>query len=278
MGSVMATGEKPDVTQVVLARPGITVVVPTYNEAANLPRLLARLVGALCATGRPFEVIVVDDGSPDGSAAIVDAFAKSTDARFSVLVRTGWRSLSTAVLAGARAARFDCVAVLDADLSHDPAMLPALCAPVLAGSADVVVGSRYLAGGSISGWTLRRRVTSWLGTAIARRLVPLRDPLSGFFAARRTVFQSAAHALRPRGYKILLELLGRADSVLRVHELPIAFRNRSSGSSKFGARNAASFAIQCTSLLAVRLRSSFTRSDSVDVRRILSITSDLKPT
>ena len=184
----------------------LSVIVPTYNEAANLPELLGRLKSALA--GSDFEVIVVDDQSPDGTRGVAESVAAELAVPLRVLTREGPRSLSLAVIEGARAARHASVVVLDADLSHDPAQVRELSEAVLGGRCDLAVASRYVAVGDIDLWPLGRRLLSRTGTLLARLLTPVwvSDPLSGYFACRRDLLAGEVE-LRPRGYKILLEVL-----------------------------------------------------------------------
>jgi dolichol-phosphate mannosyltransferase len=153
-----------------------------------------------------------------------------------LLRRVGERGLSSAVIAGFDRARGDVLAAMDGDLSHDPAILPRLVQAVEAG-ADVAVGSRRIPGGGAEPWPWHRRRLSDLATALARLTVavPLADPMSGYFALRRSVFEAVRGRVRPRGYKILLEIVCRAGP-LRVVELPYVFRDRRQGVSKVGLR------------------------------------------
>jgi dolichol-phosphate mannosyltransferase len=239
-------------TKTANARPayidGLSVVVPTLNEAAVIEEFVCTTARILEGLGLPTEIVVVDDGSPDGTADLVERLAPSLPVRVSVLRRAGVPSLSLSVIEGARAARYPSVAVLDADLSHDPADLPLVVAPLLSGDLDLTVGSRYARGGAIGSWSFRRQVMSALGTSLARVLTRVRDPLSGFFAARRALLDGTAGEIRPRGYKILLEVLARFPGI-RVGEVPILFRDRRAGRSKFGVRQGLQFLAQVFTLL-----------------------------
>jgi dolichol-phosphate mannosyltransferase len=230
---------------------GVTFVIPTYNEAENLPEVLPRVCGALARADFPFEVLVVDDDSPDGSAEVVERLSARDGFPLRVLRRRGQRGLASAVIYGARAAHFDCVGVLDADLSHSPEDLPRVVGPVLAKSRDLVVGSRYVDGGGFADWPLRRRILSAAGTRVARALAGVQDPLSGFFACRTSLLTDPS--LRPRGYKILLEILARNPG-LAVEEVAISFRDREAGGSKLRLRQLAEFIVQCSALVLWRAR------------------------
>jgi dolichol-phosphate mannosyltransferase len=216
----------------------VSLVVPTYNERDNVVPLLEAVRRALA--GHAFEVWVVDDDSPDRTWEVVGDFARAHP-EVAVVRRVDERGLSAAVLEGFRRARGAVLAVMDADLSHDPALLPALVDAVL-GGADVAVGSRRVAGGGADSWPWHRRRASDAATALARWWlgVPLSDPMSGYFALRRDVFERVQARLRPRGYKILLEIVCRAWPV-KIVELPYLFRDRRQGVSKVTPRVAWEF-------------------------------------
>lgn len=223
-------------------RPRATVIVPTWNEAQNVEPLAHRVHAALPGA----EILFVDDASTDGTPERVRALADRLPVR--LVERRGERGLSTAVLRGIAEAASDLCVVMDADLSHPPEALPALVETVERG-ADVAVGSRYAPGGSIDEWPLGRRITSRAGTWLARPLTPVKDPLAGFFALRRGLLEGVD--LRPRGFKILLEILARAP-VRRVAEIPIRFQDREAGRSKFGRRERKEFLKQVWTLYRER--------------------------
>jgi dolichol-phosphate mannosyltransferase len=214
------------------AAPELSVIVPCYNERPNVAPLVARLAAALA--GIAWEVIFVDDSSPDGTAAEVQRLA-AADARVRCLRRIGRRGLSSAVIEGALASSAAYVAVMDGDLQHDETCLPAMLAPLRAGTADLAVGSRHAEGGDAAGlgsaW--RHRVSE-LGIGVAQLLLPVRlsDPLSGFFALPRPLFERLAARLTGSGFKILLDLVLTAGKGLRVVEIPFVFRPRLAGESK----------------------------------------------
>ncbi len=210
--------------------PVISVVTPTYNEAENLPVLVERLHAALA--GVPHEIVVADDDSPDRSWEVADKIA-AVDPDVRVMRRFHDKGLSAAVLDGMSVARGDYLAVIDADLQHDETILPKMLDEVRSGSADVCVGSRSVEGGGYGDWASSRRFVSWVATLIARLLlrVPVSDPMSGFFVVSRRAYEDAAPRMNPRGFKVLLEFIGR-DRSLRVAEVGYEFRNRVHGETK----------------------------------------------
>ena len=207
----------------------ISLVVPTLNEAANLPTLAEQINLALA--GRAYELLIVDDNSRDNTQAVCAELSQRYPLR--LITRTHPKNgLSGAVLHGMAEARGDVLAVMDADLQHPPAKLPELIAPLESGEADFVIGSRYAKGGSIeTGWTMYRRLNSSIATLLARPFAGrVTDPMSGFFALRREDYLKSKR-LTPLGYKIALELLCKC-RVQRVREVPIHFAKRQAGESK----------------------------------------------
>jgi len=212
------------------APPILSIITPTFNEAENLPVLVERLHAAL--GDLPHEIIVADDNSPDRTWEVAEKLAVD-DPTVRVLRRFHDHGLSAAVLDGMAAARADHLAVIDADLQHDETILPAMLDRLLDGSADVVVGSRETEGGGYGEWSAKRRVVSWVASAIAKTLlrVPTSDPMSGYFAMTRQAYESTASEINPQGFKILLEFIGRNHS-LRVAEVGYEFSNRVHGETK----------------------------------------------
>lgn len=206
----------------------ISLIVPTYNEAGSLPPLVDRLATAMA--GQTWELVVVDDGSPDGTADV----AARLSARHPVWVvrRPGKAGLASAVIAGFGEARGDVLVVMDADLSHPPETVPALVRAIDDG-ADLAVGSRYVQGGATMDWPLRRRVVSRVACLMGNVLVPVRDATSGFFAVRRTALDGVH--LNAIGFKIGLEVIARARTK-KIVEVAYTFRDRELGASKFGRR------------------------------------------
>ncbi|KMW58956.1 Dolichol-phosphate mannosyltransferase-like protein [Candidatus Rhodobacter oscarellae] len=209
-------------------------MVPTFNEVENVGELAQRLGEALA--GEAYEVIFVDDHSPDGTADAVRALGQA-DGRIRCVERVGRRGLSTAVIEGIQATSAEYVIVMDADLQHDEA----LAAPMLAAlrdGADLVVGSRYIAGGGTGDWDASRLKQSRLATRLSRllRAGDLTDPMSGFFALRAQVLRDRVADLTGTGYKILLDILATGGPKLGVVELPYTFRPRAHGESKLDSR------------------------------------------
>lgn len=207
--------------------PPVSVIVPTYREAGNLPELISRLERLRANTGLSLELVIVDDDSADGTEQIMKDLAKPW---VRLIVRKGERGLSTAVLEGLRQATHDILVVMDADLSHPPESIPQLVQALIDG-ADFAIGSRYVAGGSTdAAWSLFRQINSSVATLLARPLTSVKDPMSGFFAIHRQTL-SRADRLDPIGYKIGLELLVRCHC-RNVREIPIHFSDRTAGQSK----------------------------------------------
>lgn len=209
----------------------LSVVVPTFNERTNVEELARRLSAVLRDIA--WEVVFVDDDSPDGTSQAVRALAQR-DPRVRCLQRLGRRGLSRAVIEGILSTSAPIIAVMDADLQHDETLLPSMVAKLGADDVDLVVASRYAAGGSIGDWEPVRARMSRLATALAGRMVHLdvTDPMSGFFVMRRAVFETAMRRLSGEGYKLLLDILASLPAPPRVAEVPYRFRPRLSGDSK----------------------------------------------
>jgi len=210
--------------------PRLSVIVPTLQEVGNLDRLITEIAAAL--DGRfAYEIVVADGGSTDGTVALARMWGAL---RPVVLVEcSGRNGLAGDVLEAAVRARGDVVVVMDADLSHSPGAIAALAEPVLGGSSDMVVGSRYVPGGEVPDWPIRRRLLSRLGGLLAMPFTDASDPMSGFFAVKR----SRLLAVDPQaaGFKIGLEVLAQGGEALRVLEVPIRFTDRMQGTSKIGS-------------------------------------------
>jgi dolichol-phosphate mannosyltransferase len=207
------------------------LVVPTLNEAGNIEPLLLRTKAALEAEGINYEVIIVDDGSSDGTQREVRRFAEA-DPRIRLLVREGEKGLSGAVVHGWQNTDADLLGAMDADLQHPPELLPELVRAIEEGH-DIAIASRYVGSRRVEGWNPFRQAISWLTTLttlpLQRPGVHVKDPMSGFFLVRRESIEGIH--LQPQGFKILLEILVRG----RIHsaaEIPFRFAPRHAGKSK----------------------------------------------
>ena len=214
----------------------ISLIVPTYNEQENIRELVEQTGKALAASSHDdFELIIVDDNSPDGTADEVRSLQRSRP-WLKLVVRENERDLSTAVLAGWHIARGEILGCMDGDLQHPPEHLPKLLDRLCTADVDIVIASRYIEQGGVSDWKFHRQMVSTIATVLAKLLLPNKvrrvlDPMSGFFMLKRTVIQGVI--LKPRGYKILLEVLGRG-IYHRVEEVPYTFLERARGGSKIG--------------------------------------------
>jgi dolichol-phosphate mannosyltransferase len=209
----------------------VTVVVPTYREAENLPHLINRLAKVRQEHGLDLDVLIMDDNSQDGSAELVAARPEDW---VKIVVRTTDRGLSPSVLDGMNRATGDVLVCMDADLSHPPEAIPLMLRKLEEG-ADFVIGSRYVEGGSTSDdWGFLRWLNSRVATLLARPLTNARDPMAGFFAFRRSTF-AAGRDFNPVGYKIGLEFIVKCRCE-RVVEVPIHFEDRQLGKSKLTMR------------------------------------------
>jgi dolichol-phosphate mannosyltransferase len=213
----------------------LSVVVPCFNERPNVAPMIAKLEAAL--TGIAWEVIYVDDNSPDGTTQEVRRIARD-DGRVRCIRRIGRRGLASAVIEGALSSSADYVAVIDGDLQHDETRLPVMLAALRTGHHDLVVGSRHVEGGDTEGLANRwRHVLSDGGSKLAQTFLPVRlnDPMSGFFMMPRPLFEELAKGLNGQGFKILLDLVLSSPAPLRVLEIPARFRERMAGESKLDA-------------------------------------------
>jgi len=218
----------------------LAVIVPTFNERDNVTTLFRRLEAALA--GVSWEVIFVDDNSPDGTWDVVRTMARE-DSRVRCIRRIGRRGLSGACIEGILASSAPYAAVIDADLQHDERQLPKMLALLQGAEADLVVGSRYIAGGSAESFNKQRAGISALATEVAKRVlrVKIADPMSGFFMIRRDRFEQLAPQLSTQGFKILLDIVATARGDLRVKEIPYRFGSRLHGESKLDSTVALDF-------------------------------------
>lgn len=235
--SVSTTGSMPG--------PVVSLIIPTYNERENIGAVIQRAGRVLANQVTDFEIIVVDDDSPDGTGAAVKQ-AMAEDRHVRLITRTTDRDLSRAVVEGWRHARGDILAVMDGDLQHPPEKLAELLQPLRRGEAEIAIASRHVRGGGVSHWSLWRRAASWGSACIATFFLPgilrhVKDPMSGFFALRRKVLEGVE--LHPQGYKILLEVLMQG-AFRTVVEVPYVFEERLRGGSKLGKKQILQFFVR----------------------------------
>ena len=220
--------------------PHLSVVVPTFNERDNVTTLYKRLAATFGTT--PWEVVFVDDNSPDGTWEVVRDLARR-DPRVRCIRRIGRRGLSGACIEGILASSAPYAAVIDADLQHDETQLPKMLALAQSGQAELVIGSRYIEGGSADSFNKQRAGASVLATEVAKRVlgVKVADPMSGFFMIRRDRFEQLAPQLSTQGFKILLDIIATARGELRTMEVPFTFGSRLHGESKLDSMVALDF-------------------------------------
>jgi dolichol-phosphate mannosyltransferase len=204
----------------------VSIIIPTRNEAENIDPLIFQIV----ASGVKFEeIIFVDDQSTDGTTDIICSLATRYPIK-ALHQDPAKPGLAAAIIAGAKVAKRELLLIMDADLSHPPARINDLLAPLRTGTADMVIGSRYVKGGSTPGWPLWRRMLSRAGSALAYPLTGVHDSMCGFFAiARSRLLELAGPGI---GFKIAFEIIARGGPALKVVEVPIAFKDRVRGRSK----------------------------------------------
>lgn len=205
----------------------VSVVIPTYNEAGGIEKLIASLTDVFTTTGIAGEIVIVDDNSPDGTGKLVDDLASKYPVR--CLHRAGKLGLSSAVIDGWATCSSPILGVMDADFSHDPAIVPELIGSIKRDECELAIGSRYVRGGGITNWPWRRRFTSRVAISLARPLTPLHDITSGYLFCRRSVIDGIT--LDPIGFKIGLEVIVKG-KYKKAKEVPYVFTDRTHGSSK----------------------------------------------
>jgi dolichol-phosphate mannosyltransferase len=230
----------PESAQQIIGLPTLSVVVPTFNERDNVAKLYRKLEAAL--TGVAWEVIFVDDNSPDRTWEVVRDLARA-DRRVRCIRRIGRRGLSGACIEGILASSAPFAAVMDADLQHDETQLPKMLLLLQGGAAELVVGSRYVEGGSAESFNKQRAGASAFATSIAKRVlgVAIADPMSGFFMIRRDRFEQLAPKLSTQGFKILLDIVATGHGELKTIEIPYTFGARLHGESKLDSMVALDF-------------------------------------
>ncbi|KRQ11224.1 MULTISPECIES: glycosyltransferase family 2 protein [Bradyrhizobium] len=231
---------RPDAHSQAQEGPELSVIVPTFNERDNVTVLYRRLEATLVNVA--WEVVFVDDNSPDGTWDVVRELAQK-DSRVRCIRRIGRRGLSGACIEGILASSAPYAAVIDADLQHDETQLPKMLLLLASDKADLVVGSRYIEGYKSEGFNKKRAGASALATEVARKMlrVEIADPMSGFFMVRRDRFEQLAPKLSVHGFKILLDLVATAHGNLRAVEIPYTFGARQHGESKLDSMVALDF-------------------------------------
>jgi dolichol-phosphate mannosyltransferase len=219
----------------------LAVIIPTFNEAANVAPLLQRL--ALALAGIRWEAVFVDDNSPDGTSNIVREIAV-TNPQVRIVQRIGRRGLTSAVVEGMLATAAPVLAVIDGDMQHDETILPKMYAAIASGEADLAVGTRYAQGGGVGSWDKNRALASRIATRISHWAIkaPLSDPMSGLMAIARPTLMAAIPRMSGMGFKVLLDITASLPTVPRVAEIPYVFRERELGESKAGALVLAEYA------------------------------------
>ncbi|MDO8635476.1 MAG: polyprenol monophosphomannose synthase [Dehalococcoidia bacterium] len=222
--------------------PKLSIIVPTYNERDNVSLQFQHIANAI----NDFEVIFVDDNSPDGTAQVIKELL-SKDARVRLLQRPGKLGLGTAIMDGLKLARGEFVGMMDADHSHDATALPAMMNAF--STSDIIIGSRYVKGGKIVGWPFSRYIVSHVAILIAKILLnpSVKDTTSGFVLYRRQMLEALQGKLSTHGYKLLLEVLVKSPHA-RVKEIPITFVNRLKGKSKLNRDEIIEFIRLCWQL------------------------------
>ena len=227
-----------------------SIVIPTYNEAGGIERLIAMLDSVFRTHELDGEIVVVDDNSPDGTGAIVERLSATYPVR--CLHRPGKMGLSSGVIDGWKFARPDSEAVgaIDADFSHDPQVLPLMVAALASGEYGLAIGSRYVKGGAIKNWPLRRKITSLVAIALAKPLTPVRDITSGYLLVLRSALEGVE--LDPIGFKIGLEVIAKAHYG-KALEVPYVFTDRIAGTSKLNQKEIFNYLRQLRRIYAYKL-------------------------
>ena len=216
------------------SNPQVSIILPTYNESQNIVKILKSITENI-PKGIHTETIVVDDNSPDGTGRIVEDYIsdlkKIAENTINIIHRTAKNGLSSAILNGIQTAKGETIVVMDSDFSHPPQIIPKMIEAIKQSQYDLVVASRYITGGKIRGWTIKRKLMSRIATLIAKKglNVKTKDPMSGFFAFKKNIVKELN--FDALGYKFLLELLVKTKEI-RIKEIPYTFENRQFGSSK----------------------------------------------
>lgn len=230
----------------------ISIVIPTYNEKDNIENLVNEMRKHAKA-----EIIIVDDDSPDGTGKIADRLSKKYK-NLRVLHRTSKSGLGSAIIEGFKMARGDIIGVMDADFSHPPSLIKKMYKEFDKG-ADIVLGSRYAKGGRIENWPLKRKLTSRFAVLLARPLTGAKDPVTGFFFVRKSIFDDIRiESGETKSWKVSLEIIARG-RYKKLVEVPYTFVNRKAGKSKISSREYKNYMRQIISLMAFKMKKKFLR-------------------
>ncbi len=216
----------------------VSIIIPTYNESKNIIKILHH-IGEILPKNISTQTIVVDDNSPDGTGKIVEDYLKNVkkiaDNTIEIIHRKTKDGLGSAILKGIQQAKGDTIVVMDCDFSHPPQIIPKLIESIKKYQYDIVVASRYIKGGKIQGWSVKRKIMSKFATLIAKKGLGIdtKDPMSGFFAFKRSIIKGLN--IDAIGFKILLEILVKTKGV-NIKEIPYTFQNRELGSSKLNVK------------------------------------------
>ena len=224
-----------------------SIIIPTYNEAENIKVIIPLISKSIASITTCYEIIVVDDNSPDKTAEIARSYMDRYPVK--VYVRYRERGLSSAIIYGARRSSYENIIVMDADLQHPPEKVRELALALKKG-CDLAIASRYMVGGGVVGWSKFRLFESRVATVLAHILNPwsrvTSDPMSGFFACKKKYLLNPH--IRARGYKVLLEVLSKnRDCIRTVCDIPYIFRTRVYGESKLGFKTIIDYIIQLVS-------------------------------
>jgi len=226
----------------------LSIIIPTYNEKDNLPKLMENIFGILKEAAIEAEMVIVDDNSPDGTGELAEELAKKYPVK--VLHREGKLGLSSAVLAGFSRASGEILMVTDADGSHDYRLIPQIVKAIDQDGYELVVASRYMPGGGVTEWPFKRKLISWGATTLGRLFTPIKDCVSGFFAFKREIISGVN--INPIGYKVGLEIFAKG-KYKKYLEIPYIFNDRQIGESKLSSKEIVYYAQQVFSLLKYRL-------------------------
>jgi len=210
----------------------LSIVIPTYNEKENIQELIKKIQKEFKENKINGEIIIVDDNSPDGTGKILEELKKKQK-NIKIIHRKEKLGLSSAVLEGWKIAKGEILGVMDADLSHPAEKIKELFYAIKKEEADFTIGSRYIKGGKIKGWNFKRKLMSKTATLLAKPFTKIKDPMSGFFMIKKDCITNKK--INPKGFKILLELIIKAD-YKKIKEIPITFADRTKGKSKAGSK------------------------------------------